>query len=79
MKARYVTHALLLFALSAALLAGALLTMGGAIVAADHPRWSDDLGIDRTDLVPIAIGTAAFGLLIFIAAVSAILAAITGA
>lgn len=73
------THAALLFALSAALLVGALLTLGGAIVAADHPRWSTDLGVAPADLVPIAIGTATFGLLVFIAAASAILAAITGA
>ncbi|WP_242415503.1 hypothetical protein [Sphingomonas panni] len=66
------THAALLFALSAALLVGALLTLGGAIVAADHPRWSTDLGIAPADLEPLAIGTAAFGLLTFIAAASAI-------
>lgn len=73
------THAALLFALSAALLVGALLTLGGAVVAADHPRWSIELGVAPADLMPIAIAIAAFGLLTFIAAASAILAAIGGA
>lgn len=70
------THVALLFALSAALLVGGLLTMAGAVVTADSPRWAIDLGLDHSDLYPVAVAVSAFGLLIFIAAASAIVAAI---
>lgn len=73
------SHAALYFALSAALLVGALLTLGGAIVAADSPRWSTDLGVAYADLLPVAIGAGVFGLLIFIAAASATIGAIGAA
>lgn len=70
------THAALFFALGAAMLVGALLTLGGAVVTADSPRWSTDIGVDHADLLPIAVGVALFGLLTFIAAACAILGAI---
>ena len=73
------THVALFFALGAAMLVGALLTMGGAVVTADSPRWSIDLGIDHADLLPIAAGVALFGLLTFIAATCAILGTIGAA
>ena len=73
------SHAALYFALSAAMLVGALLTLGGAVVAADSPRWSNDLGVDHADLLPVAVGAGAFGLMLFIAAASAILGAIGAA
>ena len=42
-------------------------------------RWSTDLGVAHADLLPVAIGAGAFGLLIFIAAASAIIGAIGAA
>ena len=72
-------HIALFFALGAAMLVGALLTLGGAALTADSPRWSTDLGISRTDLLPIAAGVALFGLLTFIAAACAILSTIGSA
>ena len=73
------SYVALYFALSAGMLVGALLTMGAAVVAADSPRWSTDLGIADTDLLPVAVAIGAFGLLIFTAAASAIIGAIGAA
>ncbi len=73
------THVAHFFALGAAMLVGTLLTLGGAVVTADSPRWSADLGVDHPDLLPIAAGVALFGLLTFIAAACAILGTIGAA
>ena len=71
------THAALLFALSAALLLGALLTFVGAIWLAQEPRIGG--GTRDPEFRPIALAVGAFGLLTFIAAASAILGTIGSA
>lgn len=68
------THAALLFALSAALLLGALLTLTGAVALAQDPRI--DGGFRDPEFRPVALAIGVFGLLTFIAAASAILATI---
>lgn len=71
------THAALLFALSAALLLGALLTFAGALWLAQEPRIGG--GTRDPEFRPIALAVGAFGLLTFIAAASAILGTIGSA
>lgn len=64
--------AVLYFALSAALLLGALLTIAGAVGLEGVPTAQVGDGVDH-DLRPFAAGIGVFGLLVFIAAASAIL------